>query len=242
MSKNILVTGCSRGVGLEICRVLLREGNNVYGVARSYTDEFKVLEHEYLGHLYFKSIDLADSEGARKNVFKEFITNDIILDGYVNNAAVAYDDIVTNLNLDRLKAMYDVNVFTPMMITKYAIRNMLLHKTKGSIVHISSISVHTGYKGLAMYASSKGALEAFSKDTAREWGQLGIRSNVVVPGFMATAMSASLTEEQRRKIYARTSLKAATDVNSVAETVAFLLSDKASSITGQNVHVDNGTI
>lgn len=239
---NILVTGCSRGVGLEICRVLLKEGHNVYGVARSHTDEFKALEEEYAGHLFFKSIDLADSEGARKSVFKEFITNNIVLDGYVNNAAVAYDDIVTNLNLDRLKAMYDVNVFTPMMITKYAIRNMLLHKTKGCIVHISSISVHTGYKGLAMYASSKGALEAFSKDTAREWGQLGIRSNVVVPGFMATAMSASLTEEQRSKIYARTSLKAATDVHSVAETVVFLLSEKACSITGQNVHVDNGTI
>ena len=239
---NILVTGCSRGVGLEICKVLLAQGHTVYGVARSHTDEFKALESEYKEKLFFKSIDLSDSEGARKNVFKEFITNDVVLDGYVNNAAVAYDDIVTNLNLDRLKAMYDVNVFTPMMITKYAIRNMLLHKTKGSIVHISSISVHTGYKGLAMYASSKGALEAFSKDTSREWGQLGIRSNVVVPGFMATAMSASLTEEQRSKIYARTSLKAATDVHSVAETVAFLLSEMACSITGQSIHVDNGTI
>lgn len=242
MNKNILVTGCSRGVGLEICRVLLREGNNVYGVARSHTDEFKDLEQEYAGYLFFKSIDLADSEGARKSIFKEFITNDIVLHGFVNNAAVAYDDIVTNLNLGRLKAMYDVNVFTPMVITKYAIRNMILHKTKGSIVHISSISVHTGYKGLAMYASSKGALEAFSKDTAREWGVMGIRSNCVVPGFMATAMSSSLTDEQRSKIYARTSLKAATSINSVAEMVAFLLSEKADSITAQNIHVDNGTI
>lgn len=239
---NILVTGCSRGVGLEICKVLLEQGNTVYGIARSYTDGFKELEAKYPKKLFFKGIDLSDSEGARKSVFKEFITNEVILDGFVNNAAIAYDDIVTNLNIDRLKAMYDVNVFTPMIITKYVIRNMLLHKTKGSIVHISSISVHTGYKGLAMYASSKGALEAFSKDTAREWGQLGVRSNVVVPGFMSTAMSASLTEEQRSKIYARTSLKAATDVHSVAETVAFLLSDKACSITGQNVHVDNGTI
>ena len=229
-------------MGLEICKVLLAQGHTVYGVARSHTDEFKALESEYTGKLFFKSIDLSDSEGARKSVFKEFITNEIVLDGYVNNAAVAYDDIVTNLNLDRLKAMYEVNVFTPMMITKYAIRNMLLHKTKGCIIHISSISVHTGYKGLAMYASSKGALEAFSKDTAREWGVMGIRSNCVVPGFMATAMSSTLTEEQRSKIYARTSLKDATSINSVAETIAFLLSDKACSITGQNIHVDNGTI
>ena len=103
---NILVTGCSRGVGLEICSVLLREGHTIYGVARSHTDEFKALEQEYEGRLFFKSIDLSDSESARKNVFKEFITNDIVLHGYVNNAAVAYDDIVSNLNLDRLKIMY----------------------------------------------------------------------------------------------------------------------------------------
>lgn len=239
---NILVTGCSRGVGLEICRVLLGQGHTVYGVARTCPDDFKALQNEYEGRLLFKSVDLSDSENVRQNVFKDFCGNKVQIDGYVNNAAVAYDDIVTNLNLERLKAMYDVNVFTPMMMTKNVIRNMILHHTRGAIVHISSISVHTGYKGLAMYASSKGALEAFSKDTAREWGQMGIRSNVVVPGFMATAMSASLTEEQRSKIYARTSLKAATSVHSVAETVAFLLSDKAESITGQNIHVDNGTI
>ena len=192
--------------------------------------------------MFFKSVDLSDSAGVHKVIFREFITNNIVLHGFVNNAALAYDDIITNLNIERLQAMYHVNVFSPMMITKYAIRNMLLHKTKGSIIHISSISVHTGYKGLAMYASSKGAMEAFSKDTAREWGVLGIRSNCVVPGFMATAMSASLTDEQRSKIYARTSLKTATSINSVAETVSFLLSDKACSITGQNIHVDNGTI
>ena len=97
---NVLVTGCSRGVGLEICRVLLEQGNTVYGVARSYTDEFKALEAEYAGKLFFKSIDLSDSESIRKSVFKEFVGNKVVLDVYVNNAAMAYDDIVTNLNLD----------------------------------------------------------------------------------------------------------------------------------------------
>ncbi|GHV66234.1 hypothetical protein FACS1894199_09240 [Bacteroidia bacterium] len=93
-----------------------------------------------------------------------------------------------------------------------------------------------------MYASSKGALEAFSKNTAREWGELGIRSNVVVPGFMETAMSATLDEKQKDRIYKRTSLKCPTSVHSVAEAVAFLLSEKAQSITGQNINVDSGTI
>ena len=75
---NILVTGCSRGVGLEICRVLLEEGHCVYGVARSHTDEFKALETAYEGKLFFRSIDLADSENVRKAIFKEFVTNDCI--------------------------------------------------------------------------------------------------------------------------------------------------------------------
>lgn len=239
---NILVTGASRGVGLAICRILLEQGNSVYALSRSYTDEFKNLESTYKGRLFFKSVDLSKPENLHKKVFKEFLTNDISLGGIVNNAAIAYDDIVTNLNLVQLESMYRTNVFSPMVLTKYAIRNMLLNRTKGCIIHISSISAHTGYKGLAMYASSKGALEAFSKNTAREWGELGIRSNVVVPGFMETAMSATLSGEQKDRIYKRTSLKTATSTDSVAETVAFLLSDKANSITAQNIHVDSGTI
>lgn len=239
---NYLVTGCSRGVGLEICEILLAQGHCVYGVARGYSDEFIALEKTYSGRLFFKSVDLSDSDCIRISIFKEFISGKIQLHGFVNNAAMAYDDIVTNLNLPKLQTMYAVNVFTPMMITKYVLRNMLLHHTCGCIVHISSISAHTGYKGLAMYASSKGALEAFSKDTAREWGELGIRSNVVVPGFMETVMSSTLSQDQKDRIYKRTSLKKATSIRSVAETVVFLLSDKACSITGQNIHVDSGTI
>lgn len=119
---------------------------------------------------------------------------------------------------------------------------MLLHNIHGTIVHLSSISVHTGYKGLAMYASTKGALEAFSKNTAREWGSRKIRSNCIVAGFMETEMSNELSVDQKLKIYNRTSLKAATDINSLANTVEFLISDASGSITGQNIHVDNGTI
>ena len=144
---NYLVTGCSRGVGLEICEILLAQGHCVYGVARGYSDEFIALEKTYSGRLFFKSVDLSDSDCIRISIFKEFISGKIQLHGFVNNAAMAYDDIVTNLSLPKLQTMYAVNVFTPMMITKYVLRNMLLHHTCGCIVHISSISAHTGYKG-----------------------------------------------------------------------------------------------
>lgn len=242
MSKNILITGVSQGLGLAVARAVVSAGWSVYGVSRRLTPEYGALQTEAPGRVHFTAFDLAGADMVKAALFTDFVGFSVPLHGFVNNAAVAYDDIVTNLNLDRLQAMYAVNVFSPMMVSKYVIRNMLLHHTPGSIVHVSSISVHTGYKGLAMYASTKGALEAFSKNTAREWGSRGIRSNCLVAGFMDTAMSATLNEEQRAKIYQRTALKQATSPDSVAATVVHLLGEGAGSITGQSVFVDSGTI
>jgi 3-oxoacyl-[acyl-carrier protein] reductase len=239
--KNILVTGVSRGLGLKIAEILLESGYSIYGVSRSKSNEVKKLLNDYPDRFFFKSIDLSDSFNIINNI-KELIPSNIPLYGFVNNAAVAYDDIITNLNLDSLKSMYEVNVFSPLMITKFVIRNMILNKIKGSIIHVSSISVHTGYKGLSMYASTKGSLEAFSKNTSREWGEKGIRSNCVVSGFMDTEMSSSINNDLKEKIKNRTSLKSLTDVKSVSQTIEFLLSDNSSSITGQLINVDSGTI
>ncbi len=239
---NILVTGVSKGVGLEITTVLLGQGYIVYGISRSKTNEVVALLSEYPNKFFHLQYDLEDVTNVSRIVFKQFINNKIPLHGFVNNAALAYDDIITNLNEDQLEKMFRVNTFSPMMMTKYVVRNMTVNRLKGSILHLSSISVHTGYKGLAMYAASKGALEAFSKNTGREWGEKGIRSNCIVAGFMETSMSATLSDDQKNRIYNRTSLKQPTNINSVAETIAFLLSEKAQSVTGQNIFIDNGTI
>lgn len=241
-SKNILVTGCSRGLGLEIVKELLLNGANVYGVSRTLTPEFNSLLEQYSGRVFFKKFDLYATNEVEVKIFKEWLNNKIAIHGFVNNAAVAYDDIITNMNVDSLESMFKVNVFSPLLAVKSVLRNMIFNRTKGSIVHVSSISVHTGYKGLSMYAGSKGALEAFSKNTAREWGEKLIRSNCLVAGFMETEMSGTLSSEQRDRIFKRTSLKVPTTLNSVAKTICFLLSDGAESITGQNIHVDSGTI
>lgn len=224
--KTILLTGDSRGVGLSIKTILTNAGYNVIGISRS-GDDIKY--------------DLSDVDGIKK-LYKDKIKSRGPIHGYVNNAAVAYDDIITNLKFTELEKMYRVNVFSPMMLTRCVLRDMLLNKTKGGIIHISSISAHTGYKGLSMYASSKGSLEAFSKNTAREWGSLGIRSNVVCPGFMDTDMSSSLNDEQKQRIFNRNSRKTPVLVQDIAHTVKFLLSDESSGITGQVLNVDNGTI
>jgi 3-oxoacyl-[acyl-carrier protein] reductase len=239
---NILLTGVSKGLGIAIATHLLEKGNTVYGISRSSTPALQQLQDQYGTQLKWLQYDLENTTDVRQIVFKDWIGLNTPLHGFVNNAALAYDDIVTNLNIEPLEAMYRVNVFTPMLFTKFVLRSMLLHRIQGSIVHLSSISVHTGYKGLAMYASTKGALEAFSKNTAREWGETGIRSNCLVAGFMETEMSSTLSDNQKNRIYQRTSMKRAVEMESVAATIAFLLSKEASSITGQNIHVDCGTI
>ncbi len=224
--KNILLTGDSKGLGKSIRQKLEENNFNIIGISRA-SSEIKY--------------DLKNSEQIKELYFNEIKPLGPIY-GFVNNAAIAYDDIITNLNHDNLVDMYKINVFSPMLLTKYVLRDMILHKTKGSIVHISSISAHTGYKGLAMYASTKGALEAFSKNTAREWGRFGIQSNIVCPGFMDTNMSNSLSDEQRKKIFKRNSKQEELQTEDVSSVVNFLMIEDSQGITGQNIHVDNGTI
>lgn len=240
--RNVLITGVSRGLGLKTAEILLQNGYQVFGISRNESPELKILSETNKDRFHFMPFDLTDVDQIQEKIFNEFIPFSTPLYGIVNNAALAYDDLISNLNLDSLTEMYKINVFAPMQISKLGIRNMLFHDIAGSIVHISSISVHTGYKGLAMYASTKGALEAFSKNLAREWGARGIRSNSIVAGFMETDMSSSLSAEQKKKIYQRTSLKTPTDPDSVANTIEFLLSDRSKSITGHNIFVDSGTI
>lgn len=239
---NILLTGASKGLGLEIAKSIIGKGWRVVAINRTCSAELEQLKKKYPNLVRVIQFDLSDTSEIRDRIFKEELGLRYPIHGLVNNAALAYDDIITNVNLDSLEQMYQVNVFSPFILTKYVIRSMLLNRITGSIIHVSSISVHTGYKGLAMYASTKGALEAFSKNTAREWGGRGIRSNCVVAGFMETNMSAALSDSQKKRVYKRASLKIPTAKTSVAETLTFLLSEDACSITGQNIFVDSGTI
>lgn len=237
----VIVTGDSGGLGNDIVRKLLENNYCVIGISRTENSKIIDIKDSYKEKYVHINFDLNESSKI-KDLYHDQIKKIGPIYGIVNNSAYAYDDIVTNINLSNLEKMFAVNVFSPMLLTKCGIRDMLLHDIKGSIVHISSVSAHTGYKGLSMYAATKGALESFSKGTAREWGAKGIRSNCVCPGFMETAMSSSLSNEQKNRIYSRTSLKQATSSTCVAEMVEFLISDRASSITGEVMHVNAGTI
>ncbi len=240
--KTVIVTGASRGLGLNVSQRLVKSGAQVCAISRRSSSELDSLLNDYPDLIRFTSFDFSNPEEITTSWLQNILPDDLPIHGLVNNAATAYDDLVSNMQLDSLESQFRVNVFSPMLLTKLLIRRMILHKTSGSIVHVSSISTQTGYKGLSMYAATKGAIEAFSKNTAREWGARNIRSNCVIPGFMETKMSSNLDNETKARIYKRSSLNQPTSLDSVAETILFMLSDSSHSMTGQNVIVDSGTI
>ncbi len=230
--QQILVTGAGGGLGQVVVERLLNDGHHVAALTRAPSATIESLQQQFGSQLELLSFDLANWRNIEN--WGPLLDPNRCWNGLVNNAAVAVDDLATNLRTDSLDAMFQVNVYAPMMLSKMVIRNMLLHRTSGSLVHISSICTRSGYKGLAMYGATKGALEAYSKGLAREWGSRGIRSNCVVPGFMETPMSAGLTPQQRDKIYRRQPLGKAVALESVAAAVSFLIGPDAGSVTGQD--------
>ena len=243
MKRTTLVTGDSGGLGRAIVEAILEcdPEDIVVGGSRSVTKNVEELQERFGERFFHRFLDLSQPDSV-KTFFKEIAKDFSPITGLVNNSGFAYDDIITNAKYDDLLAMYQINVLSPILLTREFLRGTLRHGLSSSIVNISSVSAHTGYKGLSMYASTKGAMEAFTIGCAREWGERNVRCNCVVPGFMDTNMSAKLTEAQKDRIYKRTSMKRATQEASVAAMVAFLLSDKAISITGDRIPVDCGTI
>lgn len=242
MVNSVIVTGDSRGLGSSIVRTLLdQEEYAVVGISRSESEDTRKYSDSYPNRYDHINFDLSEPNDIGELYKKELKPRGPIY-GLVNNAAMSYDDLVTNAAVEDLQKMFNVNVLSPIMLSKFVLRDMMLNRTEGSLVHVSSVSTSTGYKGLSMYGATKGALESFSLGVAREWGERGIRSNCVAPGFMDTDMTSTLDQEQKERIYDRTGLKQPTDEEDVAETIAFLLSESAGSVTGETIRIDSGTL
>jgi len=240
--NSILVTGDSRGLGAQIAEQLLEETEyRALGISSGESDQTRELSEQYPDRYRHLKFDLSQPSQI-ESLYEEELKPLGPLCGLVNNAAIPHDDLVSNIRFKELQQLFAVNVLSPIMLSKYTLRDMILNGTEGSLVHVSSVSTATGYKGLSMYGSTKGALESFSLGVAREWGQRGIRSNCVAPGFMETQMTSDLNDQQKERIYDRTSLGKPTDMDDVAEMVVFLLSDAAASITGEVIRIDSGTL
>jgi 3-oxoacyl-[acyl-carrier protein] reductase len=160
--------------------------------------------------------------------------------GLVNNAGMSTDGALALTSTAKIEQVLRLNTLSPIVLTKYVVRSMMADGGGGRIVNISSILASTGYTGLSVYAATKASLVGFTRSLAREVGRAGINVNAVAPGFVDTEMTKGLTAEQRQKIERRSALNRLVNVEDVAETVHFLLSEQSRNITGTVMTVDAG--
>lgn len=239
IGKKFFVTGGSRGIGAAIVRYLADAQAHV--IFTYSTNELKAKELladlKGTGHFCFQ-LDVSVNEQVDETIKKVYeIWPEV--DGVVNNAGITRDQLLLRMKAEDFSQVMQTNLHGTFSVTKGFTKHMLKAR-KGCFVNISSVIGSTGNAGQANYAASKGALEAFTKSVALELSSRGIRANCVAPGYIKSDMTAALNDEQLRQLNERIPLSRPGEAHEVAAAVAFLLSDSASYITGQTLHVNGG--
>lgn len=239
MTDYVIVTGASKGLGLAICRQVAEQGFGVIGIAREVSESFKALQEHYPEMVHFYPADLADLDKLSqlcKTLLKQYGRPYAL----ANNAAAGHDGILATMPNSAIEYLMRLNIQAPILLSKYLVRSMLLNR-KGRIINISSIIAKTGFNGLSVYAASKAALEGFSHSLTREVGKAGITVNCVAPGYMQTDMTNTLQGDKLESVKRRSPLGKLASVDDAAAMVVYLLSDRASAITGAVMTVDAGS-
>jgi len=236
---HILVTGGSRGIGAAIAHEAANRGARVAITYNSNREsaEKAVRDFSGEGHLVV-SMNISNEDSVKKGI-SEVMEHFPTLDGLVNNAGVTKDQLILRMKADDFDSVINTNLRGSFLCTREAVK-LMLKSRKGSLVHITSVVGEMGNPGQTNYCASKGGIEAFSKSVAHEVASRKIRSNCVSPGFIATDMTHSLTEDQKKAMVDRIPLGAIGEGKDVAAAVCFLLSDDSKYMTGQTLRVNGG--
>jgi 3-oxoacyl-[acyl-carrier protein] reductase len=237
--KVVVVTGASKGLGFEISRCALQSGFFVVGISRSETENIKKLQSEYPEQFAFIKQDLGKCEEL-KMLVKRIEKSYGRIFGLVNNAALGHDGVLATMHETQIEELIRVNITSPITLSKYASRSMLLNRT-GRIINVGSIIGSTGFNGLSVYGATKSALEGFTRSLSRELGKAQITVNTLAPGYMQTDMTSGLQGKKLESILRRSPLNKLATVEDAAAMACFLLSDSAESITGATFTVDAGS-
>lgn len=241
--KIAIVTGSSRGIGAAIARELAAQGATVVINHRASAAQAEAVAAEINaagGRAVVIAADVSQFAEAQR-LIKETLDRFGRLDILVNNAGVTRDMLLMMMPEADWDLVIQTNLKSAFNCAKAAVRPMMKQRA-GRIINITSVSGLAGQAGQTNYSASKAGMIGFTKALAKEIGPRGITVNAVAPGFVPTALTDVLSDEQKRTIISLTPLGRFAQPEEIAYAVAFLASDRAAYITGQVLSVDGGLV
>ena len=232
--KKILITGASRGIGKSLA---LKSKENGYVVVGTSTSKRGVQELENEGILGLE-LNLNDDRSIKE--FNNFLIKDNSdVEILINNAGITRDNIVLRMSDEEWADVLNIHLTGTFQISKTVLKFMLKKKW-GRIINITSTSASIGNKGQANYSAAKAGVEAFSKSLAKEVGSRAITVNSVAPGYIETDMTEQISNTIKEEILKQIPLSRFGKPEEVSELIEFLITDEASYITGQTIHINGG--
>jgi len=235
--KRALVTGASGGIGASIARHLHRQGATV-ALSGTRTEALEALAGELGEGTHVVASNLRDADGPQQLVSD---TEGAMggIDILINNAGITRDNLAMRLKDEDWQEVLDVNLTASFKLSRAVLRGMMKQRW-GRIIGITSIVGVTGNPGQANYAASKAGMIGMSKSLAAEAASRGITVNCIAPGFIVTAMTDALNDDQKGGLTERIPAGRLGEPDDIGAAAAFLASDEASYITGQTLHVNGG--
>ena len=239
--KVALVTGASRGIGAAIaskfaslgCDVAINYAGNIQKAEETLNS---VKAYGVNAQIYQANVaNYEEVEAMTKQIIKDFGHLDII----INNAGITSDNLMMRMDQDSFDSVIDVNLKGTWNVCK-SITRPILKQRSGVIINLSSVVGINGNVGQVNYAASKAGVIGLTKSLAKEFASRNIRVNAVAPGYVKSDMTAKLSEEITEKVLENIPLGQLGEVEDIANSVAFLVSDEARYITGQVLVVDGG--
>lgn len=235
--KCALVTGASGGIGADIARTLHEAGATV-GLSGTRVEPLEALAAELGARAHVLPCNLSDA-AAVAELPKQAAEAMGAVDILVNNAGITRDNLFMRMSDEEWQSVIDVNLTATFKLCKGVLRGMMKARW-GRIINISSVVGATGNPGQGNYAASKAGVIGMSKSLAYEVASRGITVNAVAPGFITTAMTEKLTDDQKSGILSQVPAGRMGDPAEIAAAVLYLASPEAAYVTGSTLHVNGG--